>query len=324
LSILGLGISARQAELSVAAALRDYLDVVVFAASAQAGRRLAVARRLEDVWKVSFVLGFPSSAEEELVTLGQLAEQVEAKEAFSLSEALRFQLKALGAAPSSEPLPVRFWVEGLEEEAVAGDYTAVLLSGLGVGFLAVGLLVWRLRKTSKCASKARKEGRDRFEDSFEHFDHFDHDGKDLWQQEAERWALAEEAIQIRSHPSMPSRWRGVWYWDNRPQEHRCYRLVFGVGGQFSGSMGEVEVNGAFKNGMLKWRERDAHWILECTGEYSLCPPRIDGHFSAYDISALPKCIGQGRLTLTEDTQGAMVTKADQPAPAPPAVTSDLV
>ena len=157
--------------------------------------------------------------------------------------------------------------------------------------------------------------------------------RDIWKLESERWALAERVIRSPQF-SLASGWKGVWLWESDVgRDLRLYSLSFGAGGQFWGAgqsgRGNFTVNGGALDaaeGMLKWREKGRDFIVECAGHWDLQelkqPTRIEGVFSAYSVAALPKRIGQGRFTLTADTQGVRAFQ-DRPA-APKAVDSDLV
>ena len=135
-------------------------------------------------------------------------------------------------------------------------------------------------------------------------------------------------------------WRGEWQWDQKEcdtgNDVRIYNFSFSAGGQFSGAgqgaLGSFVVSGGALDavrGMLKWREKGSNRIVECAGHWDLqesalpTPARIDGVFWAFDVTALPRRLGQGRFTLTVAANAEGVPAAfDGETPRP--VASDLV
>ncbi|CAE7608214.1 hypothetical protein AK812_SmicGene6017 [Symbiodinium microadriaticum] len=334
LIMMASGVSRHQAELAVAAALVDYLQLERRAAVAATARREHSA----DTWNVSFSMEYPRAREEEL--LGQLRDllaSVEANVASTFSDLLRIQLEHMGAEPSGH-LPLRLGVDGLGsvfgEEAEPADSVSIV--GIALACLAasaMGLMAyffWRRRTLMPTLFQQLPE-------AFRYVWQKEPSGVacDIWQLEAERWDLAESVL--RAAPfRLAQNWRGVWQWDadekGKKEEHRLYLLRFSPGGQFSGfgrGRSDFTVSGGAMDGtkgVLKWREQDlSNCILECAGHWDRgvsLPTRIDGTFSAYDVTALPKRIGQGCFTLTADAEG--VPAAVKGEATAPAAVSDLV
>lgn len=332
--MMASGVSRHQAELAVAAALVDYLQLERRAAVAATARREHSA----DAWNVSFSMEYPRAREEEL--LGQLRDllaSVEANVASTFSDLLRIQLEHMGAEPSGH-LPLRLGVDGLGsvpgEEAEPADSVSIV--GIALACLAasaMGMMAyffWRRRTLMPTLFQQLPE-------AFRYVWQKEPSGVacDIWQLEAERWDLAESVL--RAAPfRLAQNWRGVWQWDadekGKKEEHRLYLLRFSPGGQFSGfgrGRSDFTVSGGAMDGtkgVLKWREQDlSNCILECAGHWDRgvsLPTRIDGTFSAYDVTALPKRIGQGCFTLTADAEG--VPAAVKGEATAPAAVSDLV
>ncbi|CAE6971851.1 unnamed protein product [Symbiodinium sp. CCMP2456] len=342
LIMMASGVSRHQAELAVAAALVDYLQLERLAAVAATARR----EHLADTWNVSFSMEFPGAREEEL--LGQLRDllaSVEANVASTFSDILRIQLEYMGAEPSGH-LPLLLGVDGLgsvpdgpeaepaepAEPAEAADSASIIV-GIALAASAMGLMAyffWRRRTLMPTLFQQLPE-------AFRYVWQKEPSGVacDIWQLEAERWDLAESVLRAAPFPLAP-RWRGVWQWDadekGKKEEHRLYVLRFSPGGQFSGfgrGRSDFTVSGGAMDGakgVLKWREQDlGNCILECAGHWDRrvsLPTRIDGTFAAYDVTALPKRIGQGCFTLTADAEG--VPAAAKGEATAPAAVSDLV
>eukprot|EP00439_Symbiodinium_sp_Y106_P028137 s2700_g3.t1 len=330
--MMASGVSLLQAELAVAAALVDYLQLERLAAVAARARR----EHLADTWNVSFSMEFPRAREEEL--LGQLRDllaSVEANVASRFSDVLRIQLENMGAEPSGH-LPLLLGVEGLGsvpdgQEAEPADSASIIV-GIALALSAMGLMAyffWRRRTLMPTLFQQLPEA---FRYAWQKESSCV--ACDIWQLEAERWDLAESVLRAAPSPLTP-RWRGVWRWDageEKKDESRFYVLRFSPGGQFSGfgrGRSDFTVSGGAVDaakGMLKWREQDLNnRILECAGHWdrrASPPTRIDGTFSAYDVTALPKRIGQGCFTLTADAEG--VPAAVKGEATAPAAVSDLV
>ena len=136
--------------------------------------------------------------------------------------------------------------------------------------------------------------------------------KALWQLEEERWELAEKVLEVPATDiQVPQQWRAQWNSAaSSVPEVRSYDLTFGPGGRLEGlsdgSNGAFRVDGAFdvEEGTIRWREVSLSYgtvapsVVECYGQWDPRSGRIDGFFSAFDVSTLPQQIGQGHFALT--------------------------
>ena len=343
LALSAFGVSQLQAELAVAAVLRDYLQLDADSVAARARRwQRPLADNVEEMWNVSFSMAVPPAREEELLgLLRDLLASVEANVA-SFSNALRDQLRLVGAGPSGQ-LSILLWVEGLSSQEPDPNNSAFitivsLVSGLALAALVMlaSYVLWRRWAIWEMWAPSR------FHQLPKALSQKAPIARDLWQLEAERWDMAERVIRASQFP-LASKWTGVWQWegDEGKKEARFYTLSFSVGGQFSGfgkgAHGDFTVSGGALDavkGMVKWREKDLKDLhcMECAGQWDLrgplsshsphSPTRIEGIFSAYDITAVPKRVGQGCFTLTADAAGVPAVKGQ--ATKPPKPVSDLV
>lgn len=261
-------------------------------------------------WRAAFGVGEAAAAAGATrATLQALAERVAAARATTFTAELENQLMDAGATPGGDFFVVELTLEESSTESQASEsgnawWVLVLVFSL----LALALLVLVLRR------RAPPQG--------------PHLGsvvvsKELWELEEERWELAEKVLETKAPPVVPQQWKAQWSAasNDGPPETRFYDLTFGIGGKLDGigegRNGTFKVTGAFdvNDGSVRWREVarcGGPGVVECYGQWD--GMRIDGFFTAFDVSTLPQQIGQGHFALSGRVgNGAK----DAPIPRPP-------
>ena len=258
----------------------------------------STATRSTATWRVAFAVGELASEDfaASRTTLLTLAERVASSRASVFSAEVENELLNVGARPGQDFAVLALSMEIAEQVDESNTNGWLILVVIGVILGVAGITLFCLRKGCQ---EVRPAGPVMA-------------SKALWQLEEERWELAEKVLEVPATDiQVPQQWRAQWNSAaSSVPEVRSYDLTFGPGGRLEGlsdgSNGAFRVDGAFdvEEGTIRWREVSLSYgtgapsVVECYGQWDPRSGRIDGFFSAFDVSTLPQQIGQGHFALT--------------------------
>lgn len=253
----------------------------------------STASTASTTWRAAFGVGEATAAADTArATLQALAERVAAARAAAFTAELENQLMDAGATPGSDFLVMELTLD-LESSNTESSGNAWWVLLLIFGLLALALLVLVLLRRRRGFGVATAGPAGPVVVS-----------KALWELEEERWELAEKVLDTKP-PVVPQQWTAQWSANDGASETRFYDLTFGIGGKLEGigegRNGTCKVTGAFdvNDGSVRWREvarTGGPGVVECYGQWD--GMRIDGFFTAFDVSTLPQQIGQGHFALS--------------------------